>query len=206
MRIMKSIYTVTKWNVSIVFVSSHLSLKDVNVKKQKLHYSNRNLSAMDYKTLDRVGEFLKNASPNQLMKLAEDMSENAPHLLGGMVDMTDKEKAVALIKIETNMIADAVDKSSFENSVSHVLGLIDGCFISGVISDDEHKQYRHEVMLKREEVEPVINSNKVVTVSLTKDQKEVIAKINAHRIYALNDMEENLLHGIIAQLSEAIEE
>ena len=61
-------------------------------------------------------------------------------------------------------------------------------------------------MLKREEVEPVINSNKVVTVSLTKDQKEVIAKINAHRIYALNDMEENLLHGIIAQLSEAIEE
>ena len=104
------------------------------------------------------------------------------------------------------MIADAVDKSSFENSVSHVLGLIDGCFISGVISDDEHKQYRHEVMLKREEVEPAINSNKAVTVVFTKDQKEVIAKINAHRIYALNDMEENLLHGIIAQLSEAIEE
>lgn len=93
--------------------------------------------AMDLKTLDRVGKFLKDATPEQLIELAEDMVQNAPHLMP--IQLTPQERANAFIKMHLASISDKA-------TASYVQGLIDCAYVTGLIDDDVSNQYQADVL------------------------------------------------------------
>lgn len=91
---------------------------------------------LDIKTFDKVSQFLKDATPEQITKIAEDMADKAPHLMP--VAMTAKEKAEAYIKMNIASASDAV-------TASYVKGLIDCAYVTGLIDEARSEHYRSQL-------------------------------------------------------------
>lgn len=63
--------------------------------------------------------------------------------------MTDKEKAIMLIEMHTNMLADSDSKILFERAVGHTQGLITGCSMGGLITKNEESIFQEKVLARR---------------------------------------------------------
>lgn len=99
---------------------------------------------MDLKTLDRVGDFLKNASPEQLQEIAEGMTENAPNLFNGLGllgEVSLSERAAKYIQIQLNMIAEAELRIPLNSRYYQAKGFIDGIWFAKLIDDDTREHY-----------------------------------------------------------------
>lgn len=103
---------------------------------------------MNIKDMERVSEFLKNATSDDLNKLADKMAQDAPNLLGSMVQLTDKEKATTYIKMNINMFPDMAKNETPDYAKGYIQGLIDEAYIGGLIDETENKDYLNQLNQK----------------------------------------------------------
>ena len=95
---------------------------------------------MDIEKMERVGNFLKNASPDELIRLAEKMAKDKPELASMMVGIPDKpDRAKSLVKLELMQ-----PKPNEE----YVKGLIDGLWFGGLLTDTESDEFKAQLITK----------------------------------------------------------
>ena len=102
---------------------------------------------MTIEKMEKVGEWLKNATPEQLDKMAHDMAEKAPHLLP--LAMTEKEKVEGFIQMNINSIDPTQVKHLVDFESGYVQGLIDSAMLSGLLSNEESEHYHRLAVEKR---------------------------------------------------------
>lgn len=92
---------------------------------------------MDIKTMEKVGDFLKNASSDELMRLAEKMATDKPELMSLMVDIPDKpERTRKLVQLEL---------SHSEPNEDYIKGLVDGLWFGELLTDDERDEFKSKL-------------------------------------------------------------
>lgn len=47
---------------------------------------------MDLDKMQKIAAYLERASADEMLAIADDMAKNAPHLLAGNIDMSDRER------------------------------------------------------------------------------------------------------------------
>lgn len=92
--------------------------------------------SMDFKTMDKVGQFLEQATPEQITQIAQDMADKAPHLMP--LAMTAEEKAEAYIKINIASVSDDL-------TASYAKGLIDCAYLVGLIDEAKSEHYKGQL-------------------------------------------------------------
>lgn len=112
---------------------------------------------MDFKTMNKVGHFLEQATPEQITQLAQNMADKAPHLMP--VVMTDKEKVINLIKIHLAQLADSPTDQALEYYHGYTQGLVAGAYVVGVLSDEENEHYHYEADRVADEAEKRIEAS-----------------------------------------------
>lgn len=97
--------------------------------------------------MQKIAAYLESATKE------DDIAKKAPYLFAGNIDMSDKEKATMLIKMQINMLSDAdfhVESiTTFEHSLGFVQGLIAGCGMSALITEQEEDAFKKETLDKR---------------------------------------------------------
>ena len=92
---------------------------------------------MDTKTMEQVGDFLRNATPDQVMKLAQRMANEKPDLMGLMVGIPDKqERARKLVQLEFNQN---------EPNEDYIHGLVDGLWFGELLTSDERDEFKSKL-------------------------------------------------------------
>ena len=92
---------------------------------------------MDIKTMEKVGDFLKNASTDELMRLAEKMATDKPELMSLMVNIPDKhERAKNLVRLEL---------MQSKPNQEYIEGLIDGLWFGDLLTDTERDDFKSQL-------------------------------------------------------------
>lgn len=108
---------------------------------------------MDLEKMQKIAAYLERTSAEDREKIADDMAKNAPHLLVGNIDMSDRERAKTLIKMQINMLATTAfhydSITTFEQLFGFAQGLIMGCSMSGLITEQEESDFQKNVADKR---------------------------------------------------------
>ena len=95
--------------------------------------------------MQKIAAYFESATDEDKQKIADDIAKESPHLFACNIDMSDKEKATTLIKMQINMLSDAdfhVESiTTFEHSVGFVQGLIAGCGMSALITEQEEDAF-----------------------------------------------------------------
>lgn len=102
---------------------------------------------MTIEKMEKVGDWLKNATPEQIDKMAHDMAEKAPHLLP--LAMTEKEKVEAFIQMNISSIDTTQVKHIVDFDSGYVQGLIDSAKLAGLLNDEESEHYHRLAVEKR---------------------------------------------------------
>ena len=96
---------------------------------------------MDIKTMEKVGDFLKNASSDELMRLAEKMVADKPELMSLMVDIPDKpDRARKLVQLEL---------SHSEPNEEYINGLVDGLWFGELLTSDERDEFKSKLTVNK---------------------------------------------------------
>lgn len=92
---------------------------------------------MNTKTIEQVGDFLRNATPDHIMGLAQRMANEKPDLMGLMVGIPDKcERARKLVQFEFNQ-----DKPNED----YIHGLVDGLWFGELLTSDERDEFKSKL-------------------------------------------------------------
>ncbi|SUD98788.1 hypothetical protein [Psychrobacter phenylpyruvicus] len=92
---------------------------------------------MDTKTMEQVGDFLRNATPDQMMELAQRMANEKPELMGLMIGIPDKqERARKLVQLEFNQN---------EPNEDYIHGLVDGLWFGKLLTSDERDEFKSKL-------------------------------------------------------------
>lgn len=96
---------------------------------------------MDTKTMERVGDFLRNATPDQMMELAQRMANEKPDLMSLMVGIPDKcERARKLVQLEFNQN---------EPNEDYIHGLVDGLWFGELLTSDERDEFKSKLTVNK---------------------------------------------------------
>lgn len=110
---------------------------------------------MDLDKMQKIAAYLERASADEMLAIADDMAKNAPHLLAGNIDMSDRERAKTLIKMQINILATTAfhydSITTFEQLFGFAQGLIMGCSMSGLLTKQEEIDFQKNVADKRTE-------------------------------------------------------
>ena len=108
---------------------------------------------MNLDKMQKIAAYLESATEEDKQKIADDITKKAPYLFAGNIDLSEKEKATMLIKMQINMLSDAdfhVESiTTFEHSLGFVQGLIAGCGMSALITEQEEDAFKKEILDKR---------------------------------------------------------
>ena len=92
---------------------------------------------MDTKTMEQVGDFLRNATPDQMIELAQRMANEKPDLMGLMVGIPDKqERARKLVQLKFNQN---------EPNEDYINGLVDGLWFGELLTSDERDEFKSKL-------------------------------------------------------------
>lgn len=92
---------------------------------------------MDTKTMEQVGDFLRNATPDQMMELAQRMANEKPELMGLMIGIPDKqERARKLVQLKFNQN---------EPNEDYIHGLVDGLWFGELLTSDERDEFKSKL-------------------------------------------------------------
>lgn len=104
--------------------------------------------------MQKIAAYFESATNEDKQKIADDMAKEAPYLFAGNFDISDKEKATMLIKMQINMLSESDCHSdsitTFEHSFGFVEGLIVGCGMSALITEQEEDAFVKEVTAARD--------------------------------------------------------
>ena len=110
---------------------------------------------MNLDKMQKIAAYLERTSAEDRAKIADDMAKNAPHLFVGNVDMSDRERAKTLIKMQINILATTDfhynSITTFEQLFGFAQGLIMGCSMSGLITQQEEVDFQKKAADKRTE-------------------------------------------------------
>lgn len=96
---------------------------------------------MDIKTMEQVGDFLRSATPDHIMELAQRMANEKPDLMGLMVGIPDKqERAKKLIQFEFNQN---------EPNEDYIHGLVDGLWFGELLTSDERDEFKSKLVVNK---------------------------------------------------------
>lgn len=109
---------------------------------------------MNLDKMQKIAAYLERISADDKQKIVDDMAKNAPYLFAGNIDMSDKEKATTLIKMQINILSDAdfgmESITTFENSFGFVQGLIVGCAMGGLLTEQEEDTFKKKAIAARD--------------------------------------------------------
>lgn len=89
---------------------------------------------MNTKTIEQVGDFLMNATPDHITELAQRMANEKPDLMSLMVGIPDKcERARKLVQFEL---------SHSEPNEDYINGLVDGLLFGELLTSDERDEFK----------------------------------------------------------------
>ena len=106
---------------------------------------------MTIEKMEKVSNWLTNATPEQLQKMAEDMAENAPNLYAGLITTTPQERAVSYIKLNIASIDNALTKLELESLVSYAQAVIDTAHLLSAIDAIESENYHSQIVQIKEQ-------------------------------------------------------
>ena len=87
--------------------------------------------------MEQVGDFLRNASPDQMMELAQRMANEKPDLMSLMVGIPDKqERARKLVQLKFNQN---------EPNEDYINGLVDGLWFGELLTSDERDEFKSKL-------------------------------------------------------------
>ena len=96
---------------------------------------------MDTKTMEQVGDFLRNATPDQMIELAQRMANEKPDLMGLMVGIPDKqERARKLVQLKFNQN---------EPNEDYINGLVDGLWFGELLTSDERDEFKSKLTVNK---------------------------------------------------------
>ena len=103
--------------------------------------------------MQEIAAYLESVTKEDKQKIADDIAKKAPYLFAGNIDVSDKEKATMLIKMQINMLFDVgfhcESITTFEHGFGFVQGLIAGCAMGGLITEQEEDAFKKEILDKR---------------------------------------------------------
>ena len=87
--------------------------------------------------MEQVGDFLRNATPDQMIELAQRMANEKPDLMGLMVGIPDKqERARKLVQLKFNQN---------EPNEDYINGLVDGLWFGELLTSDERDEFKSKL-------------------------------------------------------------
>lgn len=108
---------------------------------------------MNLDKMQEIAAYLESATEEDKQIIADAIAKKAPYLFVGNIDVSDKEKATMLIKMQINMLSNEVfhveSITNFEHNLGFVQGLISGCSMSALITEQEKDAFKKEILDKR---------------------------------------------------------